>query len=1009
MIEWIFHEKILYQKELVVSDSRKFEILIEAYLKERYPLENWKLTKATRDGNKDLENICEFTGMSMWAEAKYTIHTDENIGSRKYDSTLVSSILEKNLIKIFFITNTSIGSNLIGRIRKFYYFSAIKQISFIDGYSLCYWIKQHPDIEQRFFKEPIAFTMPISPNVTLKCIRLICKSDSYTIDNVWEDQELYPLYLSKCYVIEGEFLAVGFEKHSLSLYCNEHLLYEGTALPEIISFSFEINETKETYRVNEEYLLQIYYILDHKRYNCGRYNLKFAVLGELYQNQVQSYLTIEKGIKSSYKKIFNIYGPQDSGKSWILNNLKNDFLKNAQNDQHIIYVNFSGQDSDVADICRIIFTLIFDYYNLGISARALSDYCIRNNKKNSFLSPNNIQAVIQALQDEDYLYVKNILMGSIFTNTKRLFQIKQCFAYEKIYFLDNIHLLSSDHYCILKVILDAFDPLQNISFVTTNRNEIFAPYIENVFLDYINDNEVLSAINEILSFHIEDLREIAPTKHYLKYPGLLYSFLRDIRSNCAIQDVKHYYIDTFQKSAQQYIKGSFVFDSLILTLICFVKEGIPVYFLEEMDEGELRRLYDRQFIIIKNDYALPNYEKWNKEIPESVLKKYKKKLVEHINSFMKQEPNRREIYQCSLMNHYREYYRQYFNAVFESIEIKFRENQYSSVVLLCEALMDQNNFYLKEIEKLNYIKYYLAFSYMHCDASKNAQKIFREITDSYHARAKTALYFDAASENIDAAYWSFQCFKKIPKEINSFRKDWIESKSEISQLSSRPYLTVSNRMMVTYLALDKIKLANKWLRKNLKLAVKWHAPEHIGYSLMDYAKGIYHINLPLALQYLQTADFYFQTPSEKRRHLDCLCEIQYIKVLLGKGSTQQLLLAQEKLFENQYWIQYYKCHLKLATCYILKGKFLEAKKYLLEVEASPITKNNERIQYLCSIMEAFLYKVSIKYNNVALLKTSYQKIINNGQIQHSKQQAVLYYFDSSKDSNDFFYLDPRVW
>lgn len=88
---------------------------------------------------------------------------------------------------------------------------------------------------------------------------------------------------------------------------------------------------------------------------------------------------------------------------------------------------------------------------------------------------------------------------------------------------------------------------------------------------------------------------------------------------------------------------------------------------------------------------------------------------------------------------------------------------------------------------------------------------------------------------------------------------------------------------------------------------------------------------------------------------------------------------------------------------------MEAKKYLLEVEASPITKNNERIQYLCSIMEAFLYKVSIKYNNVALLKTSYQKIINNGQIQHSKQQAVLYYFDSSKDSNDFFYLDPRVW
>lgn len=135
MIDWTFREIISHQNEEVIADSRKFEILIEEYLKERYPLENWKLTKATQDGNRDLENICEYTGMSMWAEAKYTIHTEKNIGSRKYDSTLVSSMFEENLIKIFFITNTSIGSNLIGRIRKFFYLSEIKEIAFVDGYT----------------------------------------------------------------------------------------------------------------------------------------------------------------------------------------------------------------------------------------------------------------------------------------------------------------------------------------------------------------------------------------------------------------------------------------------------------------------------------------------------------------------------------------------------------------------------------------------------------------------------------------------------------------------------------------------------------------------------------------------------------------------------------------------------------------------------------------------------------------------------------------------------------
>lgn len=59
MINWNFREKIIYHEEEITQDSRKFEILVEAYLKDQYPLENWKLTKATRDGNKDLESVCD--------------------------------------------------------------------------------------------------------------------------------------------------------------------------------------------------------------------------------------------------------------------------------------------------------------------------------------------------------------------------------------------------------------------------------------------------------------------------------------------------------------------------------------------------------------------------------------------------------------------------------------------------------------------------------------------------------------------------------------------------------------------------------------------------------------------------------------------------------------------------------------------------------------------------------------------------------------------------------------
>ena len=115
-------------------------------------------------------------------------------------------------------------------------------------------------------------------------------------------------YLSKNYLLEGEFLAVGFENDtSLSLYCNDQLVYQGTVLPEITSFSLNLSDAEKAFSINEEYPLQLYYVLDNKKYTCGEYSLKFAVLGELYKNQVQNYTLIENGIKSNYKKIYNIF------------------------------------------------------------------------------------------------------------------------------------------------------------------------------------------------------------------------------------------------------------------------------------------------------------------------------------------------------------------------------------------------------------------------------------------------------------------------------------------------------------------------------------------------------------------------------------------------------------------------------------------------------------------------------------------------------------------------------
>lgn len=470
--------------------------------------------------------------------------------------------------------------------------------------------------------------------------------------------------------------------------------------------------------------------------------------------------------------------------------------------------------------------------------------------------------------------------------------------------------------------------------------------------------------------------------------------------------IKKYYISTFQHNANQYIKGRFDFCNSILLLICFVKDGIPIEFLQSLSVPKLTELLNKQFIIQKYGYIYPNFERWNNHIPGEFIDNCKSEIVNYIFELIKYDCNRKEIYQCALMVYYPEYYNKYFEDIFDYVENQFKENKYSSVIFLCEALTQNELFYSGDPEKMNYVKYYLAFSYMHCDASKNAYSIFRDIVSDYQFKAKSALYFDAESELIDAKFWGFSDFKLLPCYINNFRKEWKISLQDIPDLHSRSYLTATNRMMVTYLALDRMDLAQIWFKKNIKLAITLNEYEHLGYTYMDYAKGIYHTNLSLALKYLEIADTYFHEQSEYRRHLDCQCEIQYIKFLLGKGSLQQLLTSQELLFENQYFIQYYKCHLKLATCYLVRGEYSNARKSLLEAEASAVMQNDERVKYLCSILGSFLYKEAVTYENGTLADTSYQKILDNNKINYNHSKVGIY---NIENSDTMFYLDPRAW
>lgn len=107
MCAWHFKKKVIIKKKEITNDARKFEFLVCDYLNACFPLEHWKITPATNDGNRDIEASSNFIGKSMWAEAKYSIHDKTALNSRKYDSTLVSAKNEGNIIKIFLLQTPS--------------------------------------------------------------------------------------------------------------------------------------------------------------------------------------------------------------------------------------------------------------------------------------------------------------------------------------------------------------------------------------------------------------------------------------------------------------------------------------------------------------------------------------------------------------------------------------------------------------------------------------------------------------------------------------------------------------------------------------------------------------------------------------------------------------------------------------------------------------------------------------------------------------------------------------
>lgn len=1004
MSTWNFKASIEINGQKICADSRKFEFLVCDYLNSCFPLEDWKITPATNDGNRDAEAFSIiYEGKTMWAEAKYSIHNDRSLSSTKYDSTLVSAKLNDNVIRIFFVTNSLLGPYLVERVSSFCHLIRVNEVQFIEKNILEYWITQHPDIQKKYFTKWILRSTERA--ISLRTVRVFHRKDSYTLDALLECQKIIPLYNQSNYLFECEIIIIGYENTPITIFCNDEKLYDDVIQSGIFTLNLSKVIEGKLKQSTKEYALCFYYQVEHEKKMFGTYTIKLSDPLIFYAQQLRLYETIKEKLNLNIQLIYNIWGKPHVGKSWLLKRLQEDLLNVCDDNSKTIYIAFIGSQQDVGSLCRLIFTLIFDFYNLGISSDALNRYCEMSESRESIFSYDKINTLITSLKREEYLKAEDILLNCIELDETPIFEYLDCFSWRKVYIIDNIHLLSSRRRKILNNILNSFQSNKQIIFIVASRKPLDVACV-SYGLTGLDSSEILELLNNRFASPIKEIAEVLPDNHQLTYPLGMNLFLNCLDENIEPHSARNRYVQIHNDIKLSFSENAVPISWTAELLVIFlVENGVDAeILLEYQSQSYWSDLLEQDIVTLNQGYFYPTCI-----IPQNkllqALEKYSACCEKILLHLLKEggSPNR---YRNALLKHYPSYCNQLWKDQFQEIEKKHTANCYQDVRELCDAVLVNEKYFSGNSYEMRRVKYLQAFSYMHCTSSKEALPLLENLIKEYERYIPVdSLYYTALSEIIDAQYWEWENYEILGSSINKFRKGWKHHQSRLL-LDNRAFLTATNRMMVYFLAIGSIRSAEKWLKKNLRLASQFSSSEHIGYTLMDFAKGIYHIDLKKALRYLIHAEHIFEKlESEQRRLLDCRCEIAYVKCLLYDSDVQILKDSAAMLYQHQYWVQYYKCKLKLICIYLIKGDIREAKRYYTQAHNSSIIFNSVRCQYFMSILGKI---IDTNYSDEIVrmyIPNSYRTVhLHN---KHCLESNWCLY-QKGITSNQI-YLDPRIW
>ena len=1034
--------------------STEFETLALSYARFKYKDYVWEPTNETRDDNHDFfyKELDEFQEeWEGWGEAKHSNEIKSGMSRAKWDQTIISGKLANNVRHIMFVTNAQIPKRYIFR-AECLKTPPFEKFEYVNNSILEEWLYYNPE----FIPEKLKASFDYNPTHIEKKITIDFFVADYfsTSRNILNSKE--EVYANKDYllfvVVESNYdtrINIKLKPEEI-LEINPYGREDISNMP--IKVGLNCSKFIINFRVHGTHTLNIK-VEDQLWANNSNKKMKFEVLNDfelqvLYQNQLSLLETLLDQLSCSKKTncIYALYAPKGTGKTYLLRML----LKEPRLFNRLLYLTFA---TDIAESARNICTL-FLALNFGIDFTDPSCW-------------NEILQLYKEYPEEDIVMtvteLQEIYAGSQKDNTGaslvgfekiKKFSERNGFQLFKtgmkkyiIFIFDDVHKVPSNIGEFLSVFIQEFSINSwNGKILFAGREYEFQSKTLSDTIKITSDNEyklnppTLREKKESLQRNfpfIQDAEFFSSTLNRCHSTMLLCILLRQIynfievngQNEVKLQMQLASMFNEMKKGNASIEYQDFLFykrDFGLLFLIYAYSSGININFFKVLGTDTINTIHclvkagileeQENYIFPAHDTYQDVFEKICQSSQFSLEKKYAADLLyQHINSDYIDKFKALPVL-LVLDDSYND---KYIEESMNLLESYYKTTEFGKMNLLCEKII-QKRYPYNEKDYWNKEKLWLFYLYAecldHCGSLQHSQACFEMVYDNGLSEItddSLDFVFDAKAQIFNIRYALLDT-DNLLTDIDVFLKKYFyKTKCRHSIFFEKAFLNALNRRMVISLLLDKYEEVQNVAKAYQDLALDLRNSSHQAFYYIDYARGNYHREPLMSLEFMKKAYNKFSLlPDEKRRFIDSESEMHFLEcVVQGKDSTA-LDKTSEEIIQNGYVHMYVHTLLKRAAVRICSGELDIAQNLLNRILSIVDLEQFTRTKMLfCNLMSAIYFlrgnkKKMEEYINLQnklaqKIGTSYR---NDRKIDKLERVA----FNCSA-GEDYFPIETRLW